>query len=97
MHLIGKLFDAKHVIALVNNFFGRQFISLNDVAVNPRNKQLYFTDVPYGYFQDFRPLPGTPNQVYKFNATSGLVSVIADGFSLPNGTSLCVLRDTEIS
>lgn len=76
----------------MNNFFGRQFVSLNDVAVNPRNKNLYFTDVPYAYLQDFRPLPGLPNQVYKYNITSGLVSAIADGFTLPNGMFLYILN-----
>jgi gluconolactonase len=69
----------------VNNFFGRQFNSLNDVAVNPRNKELYFTDVTYGFLQNFRPLPGLPNQVYRFNFDTGLVSMVADKFDKPNG------------
>ena len=69
----------------MNNFFGRQFNSLNDVAVNPRNKEIYFTDVTYGYLQDFRPSPGLPNQVYRFNPNTGLVSVVADGFNKVNG------------
>jgi gluconolactonase len=69
----------------LNNFFGRQFNSLNDVAVNPRNKDLYFTDVTYGYLQNFRPLPGFPNQVYRFNVDTGLVSMVADKFDKPNG------------
>lgn len=33
---------------LVNNYYGRQFTSLNDIAVNPRNGELYFTDPDYG-------------------------------------------------
>ena len=70
---------------LVNNFFGRQFNSLNDVSVNPRNKDLYFTDVHYGYLQDFRPVPGLPTQVYRFDDRTGAVSVVADGFSAANG------------
>lgn len=36
---------------LVNNFFGRQFSSLNDVAVHPSNGWIYFTDVDYGFLQ----------------------------------------------
>lgn len=70
---------------IVNNFFGRQFNSLNDVSVNPRNKDIYFTDTLYGYLQDFRPVPGLRNQVYRLNPATGAVTVVADGFTLPNG------------
>ncbi|KAJ9499454.1 hypothetical protein LTR99_009622 [Exophiala xenobiotica] len=70
---------------LVNNYFGRQFNSLNDVSVNPRNGDVYFTDTLYGYLQDFRPAPEIPNQVYRFNPSTGAVTVVADGFDLPNG------------
>jgi gluconolactonase len=69
----------------VNNYFGRQFNSLNDVAVHPVNKDIYFTDTLYGYLQDFRPLPGLRNQVYRLNEATGAVTVVADGFTLPNG------------
>lgn len=72
-------------IVLVNNFYGRQWNSLNDVAVNPRNGDVYFTDTLYGYLQDFRPSPQLPNQVYRFNPSTGAVTVVADGFELPNG------------
>lgn len=70
---------------LVNNYFGRQFSSLNDVAVHPVNKDLYFVDTLYGYLQDFRPAPGLQNQVYRWNDRTGAVTVVADGFVLPNG------------
>ncbi|KAI1142443.1 calcium-dependent phosphotriesterase [Hypoxylon sp. FL0543] len=70
---------------LLNNYFGRQFNSLNDVVVNPRNKELYFTDTLYGYLQDFRPVPGLRNQVYRYNGETGAVAAVADGFVLPNG------------
>ena len=71
---------------LVNNYYGRQFNSLNDISVNPRNGDVYFTDTLYGYLQDFRPPPALPNQVYRFNPSTGAVTVVADGFDLPNGT-----------
>lgn len=77
--------DPYNTTVILNNYYGRQFNSLNDVAVNPRNKELYFTDVTYGYLQDFRPLPGLPNQVYRFNEYTGAVTVVADGFNLVNG------------
>lgn len=70
---------------LVNNFFGRQFNSLNDVTVNPRNKDIYFTDTLYGYYQYFRPEPGLKNQVYRLNPNTGALTVVADDFVLPNG------------
>ncbi|KAI0485131.1 hypothetical protein GGR56DRAFT_616961 [Xylariaceae sp. FL0804] len=72
---------------LVNNFFGRQFSSLNDVSVNPRNQEVYFTDTLYGWLQDFRPTPGLQNQVYRFNEDTGALTVAADGFNLPNGVT----------
>ncbi|OTA89909.1 hypothetical protein M434DRAFT_78705 [Hypoxylon sp. CO27-5] len=70
---------------LLNNYFGRQFNSLNDIVVNPRNRELYFTDTLYGYLQDFRPVPGLRNQVYRYNDETGAVAAVADGFTLPNG------------
>ncbi|KAK4946064.1 hypothetical protein LTR10_014866 [Elasticomyces elasticus] len=70
---------------LINNYFGRQFNSLNDVSVNPNNGDVYFTDTLYGYLQDFRPSPELPNQVYRYNPSTGAVTVVADGFDLPNG------------
>ena len=69
----------------MNNFFGRQFSSLNDIAIHPRTKDIYFTDTLYGYLQDFRPAPGLRNQVYRLNEATGALSVVADGFTLPNG------------
>ncbi|KAJ9611107.1 hypothetical protein H2200_004290 [Cladophialophora chaetospira] len=70
---------------LVNNYFGRQWNSLNDVAINPRNGDVYFTDTLYGYLQNFRPGPELPNQVYRYNPSTGAVTTVADGFELPNG------------
>ncbi|OKO97311.1 Gluconolactonase [Penicillium subrubescens] len=70
---------------LLNNYFGRQFNSLNDVVIHPKNKDVYFTDTIYGYVQDFRPAPGLQDQVYRLNPDSGAVTVVADGFVHPNG------------
>lgn len=78
---------ANNILAvLINNYFGRQFSSLNDIAVNPRNNDVYFTDTLYGYLQDFRPPPGLRNQVYRYNDVTGAATVVADGFKLPNGS-----------
>jgi gluconolactonase len=73
------------LLVIVNNFSGRQFNSLNDVAINPRNGEIYFTDSLYGYLQDFRPPPGIPTQVYRLNTKTGALTTVADGFDKPNG------------
>ena len=77
--------DQQLISVLLNNYFGRQYNSLNDVAINPRNKEIYFTDTTYGYTQDFRPYPALPNQVYRFNEKTGLVGVATDAQDKPNG------------
>lgn len=76
---------------LANNYFGRQFNSLNDVSVNYRNKHIYFTDVVYGYLQDFRPRPGLPNQVYRLNPDTRAITVVADEFVNCNGEQRSIL------
>ena len=70
---------------ILNNYFGRQFNSLNDVSINPRNHEIYFTDTLYGFWQDFRPPPGLRNGVYRFNPATGFVSSVTDEVVSPNG------------
>ncbi|KAH6628789.1 hypothetical protein F5144DRAFT_325114 [Chaetomium tenue] len=70
---------------ILDNFFGRQFNSLNDASISPQNGEIYFTDPTYGYVQNFRPAPGLPKQVWRFNPATGVVRVAADGFNMPNG------------
>ncbi|KAJ7027868.1 D-lactonohydrolase-like protein [Mycena alexandri] len=70
---------------ILNNYYGRQFNSLNDAKVHPKSRAIFFTDVTYGFENGFRPAPLIPNQVYRFDADTGEVRVIADGFSQPNG------------
>lgn len=70
---------------ILDNYFGRQFNSINDVAINPRTGDIYFTDTTYGYVQDFRPENVIQKQVWRFNEISGAVAVAADGFNMPNG------------
>jgi gluconolactonase len=70
---------------ILNNFFGRQFNSLNDVAIHPGNKWIYFTDVDYGVLQDFRGKNNIRRQVYRFNPDTGVVEAIADQMLRPNG------------
>ncbi|KAJ7065222.1 D-lactonohydrolase-like protein [Mycena amicta] len=70
---------------ILNNFYGRQFNSLNDAKVHPQSGAIFFTDVTYGFKNNFRPPPLLPNQVYRFDADTGEVRVVADGFVQPNG------------
>ncbi|KAI5122873.1 hypothetical protein M0805_003325 [Coniferiporia weirii] len=70
---------------LLDNFFGRQFNSLNDVKVHPTSGALFFCDVAYGWYQGFRPTPQIPNQVYRYDLENGSLRVVADGFDKPNG------------
>ena len=69
---------------LLSTFYGRQFNSLNDVAV-AQDGAIWFTDPEYGWHQGIRPKPKLPNQVYRFDPATKDVRVVADGFGRPNG------------
>ncbi|KAJ6585925.1 D-lactonohydrolase-like protein [Mycena capillaripes] len=70
---------------LLDNFFGRQFNSLNDVKIHPTSKKVFFTDKTTGWLDHFRPLPDFPDMVYRFDPDMGDVRVVADGFIRSNG------------
>ncbi|KAJ7626304.1 D-lactonohydrolase-like protein [Mycena polygramma] len=70
---------------ILNNFYGRQFNSLNDAKVHPQSGAIFFTDETYGFENGFRSPPLIPNQIYRFDADTGEVRVVADGFKQPNG------------
>ncbi|TFK32977.1 calcium-dependent phosphotriesterase [Crucibulum laeve] len=69
---------------LLDNFFGRQFNSLDDVKVHPSGK-FFFTDTIYGSIGHIRPDPLIPSQVYRLDPDTREVRVVADGFETPNG------------
>ncbi|TBU23473.1 calcium-dependent phosphotriesterase [Dichomitus squalens] len=79
--------DPSNTTVLLDNFFGRQFNSLNDIKIHPRTGKFFFTDVTYGFLNHFRPLPLLPNQVYRFDPDTGSVRVVADGFDRCNGVA----------
>jgi len=79
--------------ALVTNFHGRDFNSVNDVAV-AKDGCIWFTDPCYGNEQEFRQAPKLPNQVYRFNPKNGDLRVVADGFGRPNG--ICFNPDESV-
>ncbi|EGN94403.1 hypothetical protein SERLA73DRAFT_144098 [Serpula lacrymans var. lacrymans S7.3] len=72
---------------LLDNFYGRQFNSLNDVKVLPGTDIIYFTDPTYGWLNSFRPEPLLPSQVYRLDPSTGQVRVVADQFINPNGVA----------
>lgn len=37
------------LVVILNNFFGRQFNSLNDVTIHRPTGDIFFTDVTYGF------------------------------------------------
>ncbi|KAG9311271.1 hypothetical protein JVU11DRAFT_8357 [Chiua virens] len=71
--------------ASFDNFYGRQFNSLNDIKVLPGTDIVFFTDPTYGWLYEFRPEPMLPSQVYRFDPSTGQIRVVADQFILPNG------------
>ncbi|PGG99005.1 gluconolactonase [Blastomyces parvus] len=76
---------------LLNNFYGREFSSLNDVVVHHGTGDIWFTDPTYGYEQAFRPPPVLPKQVYRFRPSTGQCWAAANGFEMCNG--LCFNPD----
>ncbi|KAF8505201.1 D-lactonohydrolase-like protein [Hysterangium stoloniferum] len=70
---------------ILDNLHGRQFNSLNDAKVHPKSGAIFFTDVVYGFINNFRPAPLLPNQVYRFDPTTSQLRVVADGFDKCNG------------
>lgn len=69
---------------MLNNYLGRRFNSLNDVAIHS-DGSIWFTDPCYGFDEGLRPKPELPNQVYRFDYKTGDVRVVADGFGRPKG------------
>ena len=72
-------------IPILTSYQGRNFSSANDVKQNEETGDLWFTDAQYGYFQNFRPDPVIPSQVYRFDPTTGIVQTVADQFTQANG------------
>ncbi|GAB7339890.1 hypothetical protein MBLNU457_6420t1 [Dothideomycetes sp. NU457] len=78
---------------LINNYHGRRFNSLNDVII-ARDGSIWFTDPIYGYEQGICPKPELPNQVYRYDPSSGDIRAVADGFGRPNGLAFSPDEET---
>ncbi|RDW63761.1 hypothetical protein BP6252_11306 [Coleophoma cylindrospora] len=76
---------------LINNFYGREFSSINDVVIHHPTGDIWFTDPTYGYEQGFRASPDMPVQLYRFRPSTSQCWMVADGFTQCNG--LCFSPD----
>ncbi|KAF5354297.1 hypothetical protein D9756_007199 [Leucocoprinus leucothites] len=71
---------------LLNNFYGRQFNSLNDVKILPGTDMIFFVDDIYGYLSGVRPAPTMfQSQIYRFDPELGTVRAVATDFVEANG------------
>ncbi len=69
---------------VVETWHGLPLNSPNDVVVKS-DGTVWFTDPSYGHLQGFRPEPRVGDFVYRYNPTTGHLSVVADSFDKPNG------------
>ncbi|KZT68620.1 D-lactonohydrolase-like protein [Daedalea quercina L-15889] len=74
-----------NVTVLFDNFYGREFNSLNDGKIHPTSHKIFITDPTYGFHQHFREPPMVHNQVYRFDPDTGNVRVVSDELVRPNG------------
>ncbi|KAF8981865.1 hypothetical protein BDQ17DRAFT_1337144 [Cyathus striatus] len=75
-----------NVTVLLDNYFGRQFNSIDDLKLHPSGK-IFFTDTIYGFTAGFRPPPLMPPQVYMFDPVTGDVQVVVGDIGIPNGVA----------
>ncbi len=81
---------------LASHYEGRELNSPNDIVVK-RDGSIYFTDPHYGRSEKYgiaRPQELGFQGVYRLDADTGALTVLADDFSNPNG--LCFSRDESL-
>jgi len=73
---------------LTNRYNGKSYNSPNDV-VEAKNGDLYFTDPPYGLEGlDASPLKEQPHNGVYHRSKNGVVSLVIDDLTFPNGVAL---------
>lgn len=75
------------VRTLLNNYFGQQLNSPNDLTIDSRG-DIFFTDSWYGYAINVTSHPVLRAQTYRFRPSTGAVSVVEDSLQQPNGIGL---------
>uniref|UniRef100_A0A8H7XM27 SMP-30/Gluconolactonase/LRE-like region domain-containing protein n=1 Tax=Psilocybe cubensis TaxID=181762 RepID=A0A8H7XM27_PSICU len=74
-----------NVTVLLDNFYGLQFNSMNDLKIHPLSGAIFFSDVSLPNEINIRPTPLMPNQVYRLDPLTRAVRVVATDFDLCNG------------
>jgi gluconolactonase len=69
---------------VVDALAGLPLNSPNDVVVH-LDGTVWFTDPTYGFLQGFKPDPAHGDFVYRFDPSSGRLTVVASDFDKPNG------------
>jgi gluconolactonase len=81
------------ITVLADRFEGKRFNSPNDVVVKS-DDSIWFTDPSYGIDSNYEgfqaPSELGERRVYRIDARSGDVTVVADGFAQPNGLAFSV-------
>jgi gluconolactonase len=72
------------VETVVDELRGLRFNSPNDVVVKS-DGTVWFTDPSYGFLQGFKPEPQVGDFVYRYDPSSGRLTVVADSLDKPNG------------
>ena len=76
------------IVTLVNRFEGKRLNSPNDVVVKS-DGTIWFTDPPYGIMSNHEGVAAESeigaNHVYRFDPTSGSITIARDDFGKPNG------------
>ncbi|KAL1851988.1 hypothetical protein VTK73DRAFT_9327 [Phialemonium thermophilum] len=98
---------SRRVAPLLNNYFGQQFNSPDDLAVDPTNGDVFFTDPDFGFalgLLDASSLPVLRQNTYRFRPSTGAVSVVeSSDVAVPNGIAISpdartlYLTDTAIA
>ncbi|ORY58162.1 uncharacterized protein BCR38DRAFT_77523 [Pseudomassariella vexata] len=84
--------SGKPPVPLVTAYGDRPFNSPQHVVVD-RTGAIWFTDSSSGFEAEIRPPPRLPNQVYRFDSSTGSLRVVANGLEMPSG--ICFSPDEE--
>ncbi len=71
---------------LLNNYFGYYFNTIDDIAIHPVTKDIFFTDPQYSWFNALTDTaPQLPTASYRFDPETGATFLIDDTLQQPNG------------
>jgi gluconolactonase len=95
-HGLRRVIRTEHdgsLTVLAERFDGKRFNSPNDVVVKS-DDSIWFSDPTYGIDSDYEghaaPSELGERRVYRIDARTGAITVVADGFAQPNGLAFSV-------